>query len=285
MTAPAERGGPLADRSRLRRHRQGSPGGVRDPADAARGQRDVPQGLYPFRPALVETLVPVSSHLQRERTAEGDAPDTGRPARDARPGRDRSGRRSLRRDCRGGRAVHREHAPPLRERPQPLPPEAPPAHREPAGIAKAEAETRPKNDKAARALRAEDRLAKTLLLSALAPEVEVLKNLTATRLAALNHRTPIEGREGQEVLRRCRAWAVEIGRSGSATTRPIRPSPSALGRRYREHPCRRRPVRRCRESAPPDPGRPCSTSSGLRIATSSCSTTRSPGAARNAASR
>ena len=82
------------------------------------------------------------------------------------------------------------------------------------GIAKAEAETRPKNDKAARALRAEDRLAKTLLLSALAPEVEVLKNLTATRLAALNHgsiRTPIEGREGQEVLRRCRAWAAEIG--------------------------------------------------------------------------
>ena len=82
------------------------------------------------------------------------------------------------------------------------------------GIAKAEAETRPKNDKAARALRAEDRLAKTLLLSALAPEVEVLKNLTATRLAALNHgsiRTQIEGREGQEVLRRCRAWAPEIG--------------------------------------------------------------------------
>ena len=42
----------------------------------------------------------------------------------------------------------------------------------------------------------------------------MLKNLTAGRLAALNHgsiRTPIEGREGQEVLRRCRAWAAEIG--------------------------------------------------------------------------
>ena len=82
------------------------------------------------------------------------------------------------------------------------------------GISKEDAETRPKSDRAARALRAEDRLAKTLLLSALAPEVEVLKNLTAARLAALNHgsiRTPIEGREGQEVLRRCRAWAAEIG--------------------------------------------------------------------------
>ena len=73
-------------------------------------------------------------------------------------------------------------------------------------------------DASTRALRAEDQLAKTLLLSALAPEVEVqagrVKNLTATRLAALNHgsiRTPIEGREGQEVLRRCRAWAAEIG--------------------------------------------------------------------------
>ena len=146
-----------------------------------------------------------------EDRAAGDAPDPGRPARDVRPGRDRSGRRSLRRNCRAGRAVHRKHAPPLRERPQPLPPEAPPAHREPAGIAKAEAETRPKNDKAARALRAEDPLAKTLLLSALAPEVEVLKNLTATRLAALNYGTPIEGREGQKVLRRCRAWAAELG--------------------------------------------------------------------------
>ena len=42
----------------------------------------------------------------------------------------------------------------------------------------------------------------------------MLKSLTAGRLAALNHgsiRTPIEGREGQEVLRRCRAWAAEIG--------------------------------------------------------------------------
>ena len=42
----------------------------------------------------------------------------------------------------------------------------------------------------------------------------MLKGLTAARLAALNHgsiRTPIEGREGQEVLRRCRTWAAEIG--------------------------------------------------------------------------
>ena len=82
------------------------------------------------------------------------------------------------------------------------------------GISKAEADARPKDDRTARAFRTDDRLAKTLLLSALAPDVDTLKNLTAARLAALNHgsiRTPIEGREGQEVLRRCRAWAAEIG--------------------------------------------------------------------------
>ena len=118
--------------SRLRRHREGAPGGVRDPADAARGQRDVPQGLSLQSGARRDPgrrLVAPAAGADR---AEGDAPDPGRPARDARAGRDRSGRRPLRCDCRGGRAVHRGYAPPLRERAQPLPPEAPPAHRAPA---------------------------------------------------------------------------------------------------------------------------------------------------------
>ncbi len=55
---------------------------------------------------------------------------------------------------------------------------------------------------------------KTLLLSALVPEVESLRNLTAEKLAALNHgtiKTPVPGREGQEVLRRCRNWAAAVG--------------------------------------------------------------------------
>ena len=45
----------------------------------------------------------------------------------------------------------------------------------------------------------DDRLVKTLLLSALVPEVEPLKNLTASRLAALNHGTikaPVPGARG-----------------------------------------------------------------------------------------
>ncbi len=171
--------------------------------------------VYPFSPALVETLVAVSSLLQRERTAlkvmlqilvdRRETLDLGEIVPvgdlfDAIAEGDEPFTEGTRHHFENARNLYRRKLLPLIER----------RH----GVSKAEAETRPKNDKAARALRLEDRLAKTLLLSALAPEVEVLKNLTATRLAALNHgsiRTPIEGREGQEVLRRCRAWAAEIG--------------------------------------------------------------------------
>ncbi|MFN9294734.1 MAG: hypothetical protein ACK6EB_42205, partial [Planctomyces sp.] len=48
-----------------------------------------------------------------------------------------------------------------------------------------------------------------LLLSALVPEVESLRGLNAEKLAALNHgtiRTPVPGREANEVVRRVRNW-------------------------------------------------------------------------------
>ena len=171
--------------------------------------------VYPFSPALVETLVAVSALLQRERTAlrvmlqllvdrrdalalgeivpvgdlfdviaEGNEPFT----------------EGMRHHFENARRLYRGKLLPFIEQ----------GH----GITKAEAAARPEDDGAARAFRAEDRLVKTLLLAALAPQVDVLRGLTAARLAALNHgsiRTPIEGREGQEVLRRCRAWAAEIG--------------------------------------------------------------------------
>ncbi len=60
----------------------------------------------------------------------------------------------------------------------------------------------------------DDRLLKTLLLAALVPEVETLKNLTPARLAALNHgtiRSPIPGREGQIVLNKLRTWNSLVG--------------------------------------------------------------------------
>src|SRR6185436_21147500 len=77
-----------------------------------------------------------------------------------------------------------------------------------------EAKALPRTDPRATRFRADDRIVKTLLLAALVPQVEALKALTPARLAALNHgsiRTPIAGREGQEVLRRLRGWAAQIG--------------------------------------------------------------------------
>ena len=171
--------------------------------------------VYPFSPALVETLVAVSALLQRERTALkvmlqllvdrretlelGEIVPVG-DLFDAIAQGDEPFTEGMRHHFENARRLYRQKLLRLIER----------RH----GVSKAEAATRPADDSAARNLRAEDRLAKTLLLSALVPEVEVLKGLTAARLAALNHgsiRTPIEGREGQEVLRRCRAWAAEIG--------------------------------------------------------------------------
>ncbi|WP_091607352.1 DUF6079 family protein [Arthrobacter koreensis] len=63
------------------------------------------------------------------------------------------------------------------------------------------------------AFHADDRLAKTLLLSAVAPNVPALKALTASRLAALNHgsiASPLPGGEANIVLSKVKTWAREI---------------------------------------------------------------------------
>ncbi|MBV9603129.1 MAG: phage resistance protein, partial [Chloroflexi bacterium] len=60
---------------------------------------------------------------------------------------------------------------------------------------------------------ADDRLVKTLVLSAVTPEVPALKELTAGRLAALNHGSivsPLPGQEASVVLTRLRRWSAEI---------------------------------------------------------------------------
>ena len=61
--------------------------------------------------------------------------------------------------------------------------------------------------------RADDRLAKTLLLSAVAPKVPALKELTAARLASLNHgsiRSPLPGSEAGMVLAKVREWNRKV---------------------------------------------------------------------------
>jgi hypothetical protein len=60
---------------------------------------------------------------------------------------------------------------------------------------------------------ADDRLAKTLLLSAVAPKVPALKELTASRLASLNHGSivsPLPGNEVSIVLAKVKDWARRV---------------------------------------------------------------------------
>lgn len=63
------------------------------------------------------------------------------------------------------------------------------------------------------AFQGDDRLAKTLLLSAVAPNVPALKSLTAARLASLNHgsiASPLPGGEANIVLAKVKSWAREV---------------------------------------------------------------------------
>lgn len=171
--------------------------------------------VYPFSPALVETLVAVSFLLQRERTALkvmlqllveqqdrlrlGDIVPVG-DLFDAISEGDEAFSDVMKVHFENAKKLYQQKLRPILERDHGLRFEA--------------LADLPADDPKARALRNDDRLVKTLLLSALAPNVESLKGLTAARLAALNHGTiqsPIPGREAQMVLQRCRRWAAEVG--------------------------------------------------------------------------
>jgi hypothetical protein len=171
--------------------------------------------VYPFSPALVETLVDVSSVLQRERTALkimlqllveqrdslklGDIVPVG-DLFDAVAEGDEAFSDVMRVHFENAKKLYYQKLRPIIEREHNLTFE--------------QAAELPHDDSGAAALRNDDRLAKTLLLSALAPNVESLRGLTASRLAALNHGTiksPIPGREASIVLNKCRRWAAEIG--------------------------------------------------------------------------
>src|SRR6185437_8549418 len=170
--------------------------------------------VYPFSPALMQTLIAVSSVLQRERTALKvmrqllvDQRDTLQVG-DLVPVGDlfdvvAHGDEAFSPEM----AIHFENAKRLYH--QKLLPLLEKQHGR-----KEELEKLPFEDPKRIGFRNDDRLIKTLLLAALVPQVESLRSLNAERLAALNHgtiRTPIPGREGQEVLRRCRQWAASVG--------------------------------------------------------------------------
>ena len=179
------------------------------------GNRKMFRQVYPFSPALVQTLIAVSSVLQRERTALKvmmqllvDHRETLKLG-DVVPVGDlfdvvAHGDEAFSKDM----AIHFDNAKRLYH--QKLLPVLEKKHGR-----REEIETLAYDDPKRAAFRNDDRLVKTLLLSALVPEVESLRGLNAEKLAALNHgtiRTPIPGREAQEVLSRCRAWAASVGK-------------------------------------------------------------------------
>ncbi len=190
------------------------------------GDRQMFRKVYPFSPALVQTLIAVSSVLQRERTAlkvmrqllvdqreslrVGDLVPVG-DLFDVVAHGDEAFSAEM--------AIHFENAKRL-------------YHQKLLSVLEKqhgrveELEQLPWDDPRRTAFRNDDRLVKTLLLSALVPGVESLRGLTAERLAALNHgtiKTPIPGREAQEVLRRVKAWAANVGeiRVGDGTNPTI----------------------------------------------------------------
>lgn len=179
------------------------------------GSKDDFRRLYPFSPALVETLVGVSSVLQRERTAirimlellvqRRDNLELGELVAvgdlyDLIAEGDEAFSAEMKSYFEQAHKLYRTQLRPLLE--------------EQHKITFEEAVALPWKDPKRSKLRNDDRLVKTLLLSALAPEVESLRGLTPTRLAALNHgsiQTPIPGQEGQLVLRKLEEWSGRVG--------------------------------------------------------------------------
>ena len=171
--------------------------------------------VYPFSPALVQTLIAVSAALQRERTALrlmlqllvdrrndlelGQLIPVG-DLWDAITDGDEPFSEGMKLHFENAKRLYTLRLLPMLERQHSVTWEA-------IKLGQADAT-------AAKNLRNDARLLKTLLLGALVPAVESLKGLTAQRLAALNHgtfRSPIPGREAQDVQRKCRDWASEIG--------------------------------------------------------------------------
>lgn len=179
------------------------------------GNRDDFRKLYPFSPALVETLVAVSSLLQRERTAlkimvqllvkQRDTLQLGQivpvgDLYDEIAQGDEAFNSEMKAHFQNAHRLYHQNLRPVLER----------RH----ALTFDQAEKLPLDDAKRRGLLNDDRLVKTLLLAALAPEVESLKGMTPARLAALNHGTIksfIAGQEATTVLNKCRDWAADVG--------------------------------------------------------------------------
>lgn len=179
------------------------------------GDRDMFRQVYPFSPALVQTLVAISALLQRERTALklmlqllvnqreslelGDVVPVG-DLFDVIVAGDEPFTQAMQITFDNAKKLYRQKLLPMLEQEH--------------GVTAQDIKEGRADPAVVRRFHNDDRLLKTLILSALAPEVEALRALTPARLAALNHgtvRSPIPGQESQIVLHKCRNWAAQIG--------------------------------------------------------------------------
>ncbi len=179
--------------------------------------------LYPFSPALVDALVALSNSLQRERTAikllteilvehiddlpvgevvgVGDLWDVLAGGEDTAEGVMRSRFESAK------QTYSHRFLPMLQEHNHTNTPETCQRLRanHPARLGCSNC----RNTKC----RTDNRLVKTLLIAALVPEVPALKEMTASRLAQLNHgslKVPIPGTEAGLIAQKVSRWAREV---------------------------------------------------------------------------
>ncbi|PPH24145.1 hypothetical protein C5C99_00390 [Rathayibacter sp. AY1C4] len=168
--------------------------------------------VYPFSPALVDTMVALSSLMQRERTAlklMAELLSDGRDVllvRDVIPVGDLyapvvlGGSQPLSEEMKQHFAISR------RFYESKMKPYLLRKH----GLTESAVAGLPRGH----AFVTEDRLAKTVLIASLAPEATSLANLTAAKLAALNWGTIdafIPGTEAEQVLSLVRGWSSEFG--------------------------------------------------------------------------
>ena len=188
---------------------------VREALLTTEGDDTMFRQVYPFTPALIKTLVAISSVLQRDRTALKVLSQLLVDHRDSLQVSDLVPVGDLFDVLIHGDSVtntdvitHFEQAEKLYH--TKLLPMLERQH----GSSREDLLARPADDPTRRLFLAHDRLLKTLLLAALVPDVESLRGMTAERLAALNHGTiaaPIAGGEVQIVAQQLRTWSGECG--------------------------------------------------------------------------
>ena len=180
--------------------------------------------LYPFSPVLVEALVALSNSLQRERTAIkllleilvehiedlrlGDVVGVG-DLFDVLSGGDDPADGVMKARFEAAKQIYRyQFLPMIQEANGTTTPDRcqrlQPGHPVRLGCSNCPE----------KACRIDNRLIKTLIIAALVPEVAVFKEVTASKLAQLNHgtlRVPIPGAEATIVAQKLRTWGSKLG--------------------------------------------------------------------------